>query len=92
MPCPDCRALQAPGSSAKALGLKRVRSKQLLPGERLYRCGDCGQLWRTHERDLSVMVPARGTIETTGASVPQNVRALAPARRARRILNRSAGS
>lgn len=66
IPCPDCRALAKPGSTVAAIGLKRVRSRRLLPGERNYRCGDCGQLWRCHESDLSVMVPVRGTIETTG--------------------------
>lgn len=68
MPCPACTALTVPGSSTSPVGLKRVRSRRLLPGERLYRCADCGQLWRTHESDLSVMVPARGTLEATGES------------------------
>lgn len=75
MPCPACKALTVPGSNAQAIGLKRVRSRRLLPGERHYKCGDCGQLWRTHEANLSVMVPVRGTIETRGEPSAPTLRA-----------------
>lgn len=48
-----------------ARGLKRVRSKAVLPGERHYRCQDCGALWRCPETAPDRMTPAKGTIETT---------------------------
>jgi hypothetical protein len=66
MPCPACKALAVPGSSARAIGLQRVRSRRLLPGERVYQCGDCRQLWRCREPAVDVMVLALTTLETTG--------------------------
>jgi hypothetical protein len=78
IPCPSCKALSKPGSSAEAIGLKRVRSKRLLAGERLYRCGDCAQLWRCDESDVDRMTLVRGTLETTGeravSALPDPVR------------------
>jgi hypothetical protein len=37
MPCPSCKVLSKPGSSAKAIGLKRDCSTRPLPGEQLGR-------------------------------------------------------
>lgn len=68
MPCPSCKAVTVPGAKAEAIGLKRVRSRRLLPGERHYKCGDCHQLWRCDEPDVDKLVAVRGTIAVAASA------------------------
>jgi hypothetical protein len=71
MPRPSCKALSKPGNSAKAIGLKRLRSKWLLPGERVYRCPDCGQGWWCDESNVGELVRDRGVINTKAVVAPE---------------------
>lgn len=79
--------MPAPCCPNGVIGLKRVRSKAVLLGERHYRCGDCSTLWRCSETALDKMVPALPTLETSGETVtralPPPVRRLVGADRGR---------
>ncbi len=66
IPCPACGLHDATGALLR--GLVRRQRKGLLPGERVYQCRDCRQLWRSTDAEPS-MVVVRETIETTAAEV-----------------------
>jgi uncharacterized Zn finger protein len=73
IPCPACGLRDERG--VLRAGLSRVRSKGALPGERLYRCRDCGVLWRCDESASSKMTRALAMIETTAEPVHQELSA-----------------
>jgi len=67
MPCPRCGTNDERG--ALRPGLKRVRTKAALRGERLYRCADCSTLWRCDAATPDKLMLALETIETLGEPI-----------------------